>query len=159
MDALMRMLRCALLCAGLALVPPVGARADDTPMEFTDAAQEQSYLELLSELRCLVCQNQSLAESHADLAQDLREEIYARLRQGQDKQQVIDYLVARYGDFVRYQPPLKTSTLLLWFGPFLLLAVAALVLIRNSRARRSDPSLTTGEQARVRALLGDSERE
>ena len=159
MDTPRRLARCIVVCVGLtaSILQPLCARADDTPMEFTDPTQEQSYLELLSELRCLVCQNQSLAESHADLAQDLREEIYARLRKGQSKQEIIGYLVARYGDFVRYQPPLKFNTLLLWFGPFLLLAAAALILIRVSHARRHSAALTIEEQGRVRALLGDRE--
>ena len=138
---------------------PVVVRADDSPMEFSDAAQEQRYQELLSELRCLVCQNQTLADSTADLAQDLREEVYARLKQGQDKDQIIEYLVARYGDFVLYRPPFKTGTLLLWLGPFLLLAAAFVILFRVARSRRVvTEELSVSEQARVSSLLDDPDR-
>ena len=83
-----------------------------------------------SELRCLVCQNTTLADSTAPLAEDLRKEIREQLRAGKSDQEVIDYLVARYGDFVRYRPPVNNETALLWFGPFILLAIGGLVLYR-----------------------------
>jgi cytochrome c-type biogenesis protein CcmH len=82
------------------------------------------------ELRCLVCQNQTLSDSNAPLAEDLRKEIRAQMREGKTDKEVIDYLVARYGDFVRYRPPVNNSTALLWFGPFLLLIIGGLVLYR-----------------------------
>ena len=82
------------------------------------------------ELRCLVCQNQTLSDSSAPLAEDLRKEIRAQMREGKTDQEVIDYLVARYGDFVRYRPPVNNSTALLWFGPFLLLIIGGFVLYR-----------------------------
>lgn len=82
------------------------------------------------ELRCLVCQNQTLADSDAPLAEDLRKEIRTQMREGKSDQEVIDYLVARYGDFVRYRPPVNNSTVLLWFGPFLLLLIGGFVLLR-----------------------------
>ncbi|MBI2993752.1 MAG: cytochrome c-type biogenesis protein CcmH [Gammaproteobacteria bacterium] len=161
MQALPRIVRamvaCVLLawCGAQSNVP----RAADAPMEFSDPAQEQRYQELLSELRCLVCQNQTLADSHADLAQDLREEIHTRVLQGQGKDEIIAYLVARYGDFVRYRPPLTAGTLLLWLGPFLLLAAAFVILFRIARSRRiAAEALTVEEQARVRALLEDPDR-
>ncbi len=83
-----------------------------------------------SELRCLVCQNTTLADSTAPLAEDLRKEIREQLRAGKSDQEVIDYLVARYGDFVRYRPPVNNETALLWFGPFLLLIIGGFVLYR-----------------------------
>ena len=82
------------------------------------------------ELRCLVCQNSTLADSSAPLAEDLRKEIRAQMRAGKSDQEVIDYLVARYGDFVRYRPPVNNSTALLWFGPFLILIIGGFVLYR-----------------------------
>jgi cytochrome c-type biogenesis protein CcmH len=82
------------------------------------------------ELRCLVCQNQTLSDSTAPLAEDLRKEIRAQMREGKTDQEVIDYLVARYGDFVRYRPPVNNSTALLWFGPFLILIIGGFVLYR-----------------------------
>jgi cytochrome c-type biogenesis protein CcmH len=82
------------------------------------------------ELRCLVCQNQTLSDSNAPLAEDLRKEIRAQMREGKTDQEVVDYLVARYGDFVRYRPPVNNSTALLWFGPFLILIIGGFVLYR-----------------------------
>lgn len=107
--------------------------------QFEDPEQAVRYHELILELRCLVCQNQSLADSDADLAKDLRNQVYDMIRAGNSNGEVVDYLVARYGDFVLYRPPLKPSTYLLWIGPFLLLALGALVLIRNVRKRALAP--------------------
>ena len=105
-----------------------------------DAALEKRVHQLSSELRCLVCQNQTLADSNADLAVDLREQVRTLLRQGQSEAQIIDYMTARYGDFVLYRPPLKATTWLLWFGPGVLLAggIAVLMLVLRHRARMSD---------------------
>lgn len=89
------------------------------------------------ELRCLVCQNQTLADSDAPLAEDLRKEIRTQMREGKSDQEVIDYLVARYGDFVRYRPPVNNSTALLWFGPFALLLVGGFVLFRVLKRQAS----------------------
>ena len=108
------------------------------------------------ELRCLVCQNESLAASRADLAQDLRREIREQIGQGRSDQEILDFMVGRYGDFVRYRPPLKGTTLFLWFGPFLLLAagVAALVLYLRRRGKRVvETGLSAEEQQKVDALL------
>jgi len=85
---------------------------------------------LSQDLRCLVCQNTTLADSSAPLAEDLRQEIRKLMREGKSDQEVVDYLVARYGDFVRYRPPVNNETALLWFGPFLLLIIGAFVLYR-----------------------------
>jgi cytochrome c-type biogenesis protein CcmH len=89
------------------------------------------------ELRCLVCQNQTLADSDAPLAEDLRKEIRSQMREGKSDQEVIDYLVARYGDFVRYRPPVNNSTALLWFGPFFLLLIGGFVLYRTLKKQAS----------------------
>lgn len=89
------------------------------------------------ELRCLVCQNQTLADSNSPLAEDLRKEIRTQMRAGKSDQEVVDYLVARYGDFVRYRPPVNSHTALLWFGPFLLLLIGGFVLYRVLKKQAS----------------------
>ena len=95
-----------------------------------DPALETRLKAMSHELRCLVCQNSTLADSSAPLAEDLRKEIRAQMRAGKSDKEVVDYLVARYGDFVRYRPPVNNSTALLWFGPFLLLIIGGFVLYR-----------------------------
>jgi cytochrome c-type biogenesis protein CcmH len=115
---------------------------------------------LAQELRCLVCQNQTLADSQAELAADLRQEIRELMQKGQSDEEIKRYLVARYGDFVLYRPPLKPTTWLLWFGPAVLLLVglAALytVLIRRRRLAAADP-LTPDQEQRALALLSEDE--
>src|SRR6516225_8551972 len=93
-----------------------------------DPALEARMLAITGELRCLVCQNQTIADSHADLAVDLRRQVREKLAQGWSDQQVVDYMVDRYGDFVLYRPPVKSTTWLLWFGPFLLLVLGLAIL-------------------------------
>jgi cytochrome c-type biogenesis protein CcmH len=95
-----------------------------------DPALEARLKAMSQELRCLVCQNSTLADSDAPLAADLRNEIRVQMRAGKSDQEIIDYLVARYGDFVRYRPPINSNTVLLWFGPFLLLLIGGFVLYR-----------------------------
>ena len=123
---------------------------------FATEAEEQHFKDLLAELRCLVCQNQSLADSDAELAHDLRLEVYDMVKQGQNDAQIIDFLVERYSDFVLYNPPMKPSTYLLWFGPFVLLAVSAFLLLRALRRQRQAPTaeITAVDRARLDALLG-----
>lgn len=104
-------------------------------IEFVSEAEERRYRALVEEVRCLVCQNQSLADSDADLAGDLRDEILALMRQGRSDMEIKDYLTERYGDFVLYRPPLKPSTWALWIGPWLILGVGLLVLWRSLRRR------------------------
>ncbi len=122
---------------------------------FEDPAQAAAFRELIEELRCLVCQNESLAGSQAELAQDLREEVYRRFRAGEGRDEIVDFLVARYGDFVLYDPPLKPSTYLLWFGPFLLITVSTFFLIRTLLHKRQSPdsALSPREHEQLRELL------
>ncbi len=103
--------------------------AADVPLDFTDPAQEQRYMALIEGLRCLVCQNQSLADSNADLAQDLRQEVYRLLIEGDNNEDIIKYLVARYGDFVLYRPPFKSTTYLLWLAPVIFLIIGICITI------------------------------
>lgn len=108
-----------------------------------DETTEKRLVEISSELRCLVCQNESLSGSHAELANDLRREIRTLIRDGKSDKEIMDFMVDRYGDFVRYRPPLKGSTLLLWFGPILLfvggLSTLALYLRRRNKAIKDMP--------------------
>lgn len=116
---------------------------------------------LSEELRCLVCQNQTLADSHAELAQDLKQEIREMATKGMSDQAIIDYLVARYGDFVRYRPPLKPTTLLLWLGPFALLVgggIGLFVMLRRRQKMTIDTPLSADEARKVGELL-DLEKE
>jgi len=121
-----------------------------------DVEVEKRMVAISEELRCLVCQNESLAGSHAELAQDLRREIRALIAQGKTDKEILDFMVARYGDFVRYRPPLKPSTWLLWGGPFLLLGggIAALIVFLRRRAgENTSPQLSDEERRRAEALL------
>ena len=120
-----------------------------------DPVLEKRVMDLANELRCLVCQNQTLADSHAPLAVDLRNQIRDQLGRGASERDVIEFMVGRYGDFVLYRPPLKASTLLLWFGPFLLLALGAFLLFRRIRkqAAGAQPELPEAERARAARLL------
>jgi cytochrome c-type biogenesis protein CcmH len=102
-----------------------------------DPALEARLKAMSQELRCLVCQNSTLADSDAPLAEDLRKEIRVQMRAGKSDQEIVDYLVARYGDFVRYRPPVNSNTMLLWFGPFLLLLIGGFVLYRALKKQAS----------------------
>jgi cytochrome c-type biogenesis protein CcmH len=109
---------------------------------------------LAHELRCLVCQNQTIAESNAPLAVDLRNQVREQLAAGKSEREVKDFMVARYGDFVLYRPPFKAATLALWLGPFVLLAAGALVFWRRvARRRAEEPKLSTAERAQAARLL------
>jgi cytochrome c-type biogenesis protein CcmH len=144
---------------GLALALP--AAAAEAPEVGDNPAQERHMMALASELRCLQCQNQTLADSEAPLAVDLRQQIREMIAKGQSDEQIKAYLAARYGDFVFYRPPMKAKTLVLWFGPAALLAGGLLALVlalrrRNARLAQSAPAqaLSDDEAARARALLG-----
>lgn len=109
------------------------------PLPFKDAAQRQRFQHLTSQLRCMVCQNESLDASNADLAKDLRHQIFDMMQQGKSDEQIKQYLVARYSDFVLYDPPLKASTVLLWFGPAALVLAGGIVVLVLLR-RRAKPA-------------------
>ena len=114
----------------LLLVASANAFAGEALPLAEDPALEARLKTMSQELRCLVCQNTTLADSSAPLAEDLRKEIRVQMRAGKSDKEVVEYLVARYGDFVRYRPPVNNSTALLWFGPFLILIVGGFVLYR-----------------------------
>ncbi len=112
--------------------------------EFDTEQQRLDYQQLTEELRCLVCQNQNIADSDAGLAKDLRNEVAKLVKQGQNQTQITDYLVERYGDFIRYSPPMRLDTLVLWVMPFIVLLVAAVIVITIIRknGRKSDDNST-----------------
>ena len=119
-----------------------------------DATVEERAARLEHELRCLVCQNQTIAESNAPLAQDLRRQVREQMEKGASDRDVIDYMVARYGDFVLYRPPFKATTVALWVGPFVLLALGALAAWRRVARRRAPPvELSAAERERAHKLL------
>ena len=128
------------------------ASAKEAVPASADPVLEARMLRIAAELRCLVCQNQTIADSHADLAQDLRRQVREMLARGDSDQQITDYMTARYGDFVLYRPPLKATTAVLWFGPGLLLVggLVTLVLVLRRRNRMSadrfDPDEPDAEQ-------------
>jgi cytochrome c-type biogenesis protein CcmH len=122
-----------------------------------DTGSEARIRQLEEKLRCLVCQNQTLADSNAELAGDLRRQVREQVAAGRSDEQVIDYLVQRYGDFVLYEPRFKSTTALLWVGPFVLLAAALLVLVATLRRRRrapEEPALATDDKRLVERVLG-----
>ena len=125
----------AALCVVILLWHTAPLRAAEAQPAAADPALEARVMAVAAELRCLVCQNQTIADSNADLAVDLRRQVRDMLSQGKSEREVIEYMTARYGDFVRYRPPIKTSTALLWFGPAALLVGGLLVLIIVLRKR------------------------
>jgi cytochrome c-type biogenesis protein CcmH len=136
-------------------VAPVQAAIE--AYQFDSPQMEADYNQLVDELRCLVCQNQNLAGSDADLARDLRRETYEMLREGKSPDQVVEFMVARYGDFVLYRPQFKSTTYLLWIGPFLLMLGVLYLLVR--RLRRSDAAaeVDAGALAQAKQLLENNE--
>ncbi len=138
------------------MLPAAGLQAKEAASSSDDPLLEARVLVIAEELRCLVCQNETIAASHADLAVDLRRQIRIKLKAGQSKSEIVDFMVARYGDFILYNPPLKNSTLLLWIGPFALLVLAATVMALHIRSRRrgADGSVwSAAESQRANALL------
>jgi cytochrome c-type biogenesis protein CcmH len=140
---------------------PVSVDGQQAQPAATDQAVEARLLLLAEELRCLVCQNETLAASHAELAIDLKNQIREQIRSGRSDREIIDYLVARYGDFVLYRPPLKASTVALWGGPFVLLLFGLAVMVRQLKARgralQSAAAPSEAELARARQLLTGGE--
>jgi len=128
-----------------------------------DVELEKRVMAVSGELRCLVCQNQTIADSHAELAIDLRNQVREKLRQGLSEKEIVDFMVVRYGDFVLYRPQMKPSTLILWFGPFVLLALALGILVVKLRQRRKamqqeELALNSDENARVASLFSETDK-
>jgi cytochrome c-type biogenesis protein CcmH len=139
------------------LIPGLAAAEEARPL--ADNPQIEARLKTLAvELRCLVCQNQTLADSNAPLAEDLRREVREMIAKDMSDREIIDFLVQRYGDFVLYRPPWKASTTLLWLGPFLLLiagATALVLVLRKRQKKLVDVTLSEAEHNRVAQLLSE----
>ncbi|WP_026972649.1 cytochrome c-type biogenesis protein [Aliagarivorans marinus] len=128
--------------------------------EFDSEQQEALFRELTQELRCPKCQNNNIADSNAGLAQDLREKTYQLVKQGNDKQQVLDYMVDRYGNFVRYDPPLTPAVLILWLSPLLVIVFGGVYLLgRNRNSSEKEPLVEEGERERLAKLIEQTERD
>ena len=126
-----------------------------------DPAVEERLNKLSRELRCLVCQNETLADSRADLAEDLRDEIRGQIRAGKSDQEIVAFLTQRYGDFILYRPPVRPKTYLLWFGPFILLLTGLAILFRYVKRRRDlieEEPLSVADHRRAEELLRASSR-
>ncbi len=147
---------------GVALLFSVGlttppAYAVLEPLKFESSSQESRYKALIAELRCLVCQNQNLADSNADLARDLRLLTYNMILSGSSDTEIVQFMVSRYGDFVLYRPPFKPSTALLWFAPLIFLAGGCFVLFRifQSRNNNSLSNVSSAQREKLRKLMDD----
>lgn len=145
----------------LLLLLPLQTFSADKIVKFKTQEQEQRYKKLIQQLRCLVCQNQNIADSNAELAVDLRNIVQEKIRKGESDVQITGYLVQRYGDFVLYKPRIKPSTWLLWFGPFVLLALAIFLLLRKIQRNNQTVSadISEEEQARIEAMLKDKKED
>jgi cytochrome c-type biogenesis protein CcmH len=149
-----------ILLAGLTIgfvTPDVAfAQNNTTPLVSDNPALEKRVLEVSNELRCLVCQNQTIADSNADLALDLKNQVRQQLSEGRSKQEILKYMTERYGDFVLYKPPFNAATLMLWLGPFLLMLLGLIVLVRQIKQRKQELSkeiFSAQEIERARQLL------
>lgn len=153
--SLLRSLRCAVCCLSLLLAVASGAVIET--YEFSDPALEQRYHRLSQELRCPKCQNQNIADSNAPISEDLRRLLYTRLEAGASDQEILDDMVERYGEFVRYRPGFDAKTAVLWLSPLIFLLLAALVaygvLRRGGSGGGAEQPLTAEERARLDALL------
>ena len=146
-----------LLILLISLLPAISHAGEAKDMA-EDPVLEQRMVHLAQNLRCLVCQNESLASSRADLAKDLRQEVREKMKQGMTDQQIIDFLVSKYGDFVLFDPPMKTDTILLWYGPFALLLIGLVRLAYQLRKRKNavpEVRLSAEEAQRAADLLNE----
>ena len=141
----------------LVLMFSINAQARFETHDFANPQMEEDYNALVFELRCLVCQNQNLADSNAELAQDMRLKVYKMLSEGSSKQEIVEYMVARYGDFVMYRPPVKSSTFLLWFGPLIFFVIAGFVVLSYVRRQKAvaDNVVDDQQQKKAHSLLDD----
>ncbi|MHB9797293.1 cytochrome c-type biogenesis protein [Pseudomonas sp. MT3] len=152
-----------LAAAALGLCLTGIAHAAIDTYEFANDAERERFRDLTTELRCPKCQNQDIADSNAPIAADLRKQIYTQLQAGKSKQQIIDYMVDRYGEFVRYKPEVSERTWLLWFGPAALLGlgvivIGAIVVRRRRPAAATSTTLSAEEQARLDQLLDNQDK-
>ena len=153
------MKRLQLFVGMLGLVIAFSAPAKVEVLEFESPQHEERYNKLIAELRCLVCQNQNLADSNAELAVDLRRKTYEMVSKDKSEKEIAAYMVERYGDFVLYRPPLNSNTLLLWIGPFIILLIGVTLLIRTIRRRRAEQGVNVDDASlKAAANLLDSDK-
>jgi cytochrome c-type biogenesis protein CcmH len=146
-NASTRIFRCTVAIAILAASPLAAHGKEALPLD-ADPVLEARVMQVAEELRCLVCQNETIAASQAELAVDLRKQIRQKLQQGQSNEKIVDFMVERYGAFVRYRPAFDATTALLWTGPFLMLALGSFVLAKNIRRRSVEPDLERDLESR-----------
>ncbi len=149
----------SMLVVLFALMFAFNAQARVEAHDFASEQQEKDYNQLIDELRCLVCQNQNLADSNAELAQDMRTKVFAMLNEGKSKEEIIDYMVARYGDFVMYRPPVKSTTYFLWFGPLIFFVIAGFIVASYLRRQKTQdrPVIDQQQQQKAHSLLDDDQ--
>ena len=146
-----------IFAALLVLFSAAAAAAIDT-WQFKSEAQEQQFRELTGALRCPKCQNNSIADSNAMIAHDMRQKVYELMQQGKSREEIVDYMVDRYGNFVTYEPPVTPSTLILWLLPALFILGGGIVIWRSSRRSNAAAGLDANEQQRLQALLDEDKR-
>ena len=159
---MMKRLFAMLVGVGFIVAAAMPALAAIDVYEFKNVEQEQVFQELTATLRCPKCQNNTIADSNATLAQDMRQKTFELLNEGKSQQDVIDYMVARYGNFVTYDPPLMASTLILWLGPILFIIIGFTILVMRSRKTedaKSKVTLDAEEEQRLQALLEEIEQQ
>lgn len=151
------------LFALILLCLPLSLQAAIDTYEFDDEATRERFKQLTFELRCPKCQNQNLQDSNSPIAADLRNEVYKMLKEGNDNDEIVDFMVARYGDFVLYRPPVNQMTYLLWYGPFVLVVIGLLVMFALSRKRKKvsdegedlESHLSNDEEQRLKKILDE----
>ncbi|KMV73028.1 cytochrome C [bacteria symbiont BFo2 of Frankliniella occidentalis] len=149
--------QCLMALAGLLLTTTVWAAIDT--YHFSSVEQEEQYRALTQSLRCPKCQNNSIADSSAMIAADMREKVYQLMEQGQSRQQIIDYMVARYGNFVTYEPPVTPSTLILWLGPLLFVIGGGVVIFLRAKRQPQAAKLSGEEQQRLAKVIAEKEQQ
>ncbi len=146
------LLAALVLTLGVDLTGPTAGIAIGQPLEFDNEAQEAQYYSLIQKLRCTVCQTETIYESRADLAADMRSRVYEMTRNGASEEEIIEFMTSRYGDYVRYNPPLQLNTALLWVSPFLLLVIGGVAWLQVVRRRRQAAAETELSESERRAL-------
>ncbi|PSW19511.1 cytochrome c-type biogenesis protein CcmH [Photobacterium sanctipauli] len=148
---------------GVTAISAMPAVAAIDVYDFDSAEKEKAFRELTMTLRCPKCQNNNIADSNAELAQDMRQKAYDMLSEGKSKQDVVDYMIARYGNFVTYNPPIMASTIILWAAPVIFIVIGFTVLVMRSRkpseATSSNEELEVDEQARLKELMAEMDKQ
>lgn len=159
---MMKRITAMLLGLGLVLAAALPVSAAIDVYEFESVEQEKAFQDLTATLRCPKCQNNTIADSNAELAKDMRQKAFDMIKEGKSEQDVIDYMIARYGNFVTYDPPLMLSTIVLWAGPLLFVLVGFTVLVMRSRKKgetQATATLEADEEQRLKSLLEEMDQQ